>query len=157
MSDDPEAALARYATVLADAVETALPGWVRAQVERVLADQSMAPRPEVVEAAAAAGELARAEIGAAVRRLVSADVDDQHSTPLALLRRAVAYPTVVLRAAGAAPVTRDRFATRAFPDDDYDLTPASLADLDPSSRALAEAALEWGAAKAFVHRHRHGG
>jgi hypothetical protein len=39
-----------------------------------------------------------------------------------------------------------------FPDDDYGLTPASFADIDP---ALAEPGLAWGAAKAWVHRRRH--
>jgi hypothetical protein len=50
-------------------------------------------------------------------------------------------------------VERDPFAERAFPDDLYDLSPASFADVDPE---LAEVAITWGAAKAFVHKRRHG-
>ncbi len=43
-----------------------------------------------------------------------------------------------------------------FPDDDYDLTPASFGDLDP---ALHEPGLVWGAAKAhvFLARRRAAG
>ncbi|MEO7555966.1 MAG: hypothetical protein ABIV94_05100, partial [Acidimicrobiales bacterium] len=68
-----------------------------------------------------------------------------------LLRRAVRYPTAVLAAAGVPPVVRDAFAERAFPDDDYGLTPATFADVDP---ALHEPGLAWGAAKAHVHLSR---
>ena len=50
------------------------------------------------------------------------------------------------------PVERDDFAREAFPDDDYDLTPASFADVDPS---LFEPGVAWGAAKAWTHRQRH--
>jgi len=52
------------------------------------------------------------------------------------------------------PVQRDSFAEASFPDDDYDLAPASLADVDPD---LLEPGLAWGAAKAMAHRRRHGG
>lgn len=107
---------------------------------------------EVREAAVVAGEQAGAEVGAGVRALLETDVDEQRTTPLALIRRAVRYPTEVLLAAGVPPVPRDPFAERVFPDDIYDLSPASLADLDPD---LAEPGLVWGAAKAFVHRRRH--
>jgi hypothetical protein len=68
-----------------------------------------------------------------------------------LLRAAVRIPTGVLAAAGVAPVDRDDFARRNFPDDPYDLTPASFADVDES---LREPGLVWGAAKAHVHLAR---
>ena len=108
--------------------------------------------PAVADAAAAAGRQAHDEAGSAVRALLEADIDDQHNTPLTLLRQAVRYPTQVLRDAGVPPVARDGFAERAFPDDDYDLSPASLADVDP---ALADLGITWGAAKAFEHKRRH--
>jgi hypothetical protein len=50
-------------------------------------------------------------------------------------------------------VEREAFAEASFPDDTYDLTPATFADVDP---ALVEPAIQWGAAKAFVHKRRHG-
>ncbi|MFP5317031.1 MAG: hypothetical protein ACLGI2_01920 [Acidimicrobiia bacterium] len=139
-----------HATALADAIQAALPGWVERAVRARLAD----PPADVQVAAAHAGRQAASEVGGAVRRLLAEDVDDQRTTPLALLRGAVRYPTQVLRAAGVPPVPRDHVQQRLFPDDVYDLAPASFADVDPS---LFEPGIRWGAAKAFVHKQRHGG
>jgi hypothetical protein len=131
---DAEAELAAHAARLADAIDAVLPDWVRRCVEARLTTLTPAIR-------------------AAVRRLlVDTDVDDQRGNPLALLRTATRYPTEVLHAAGAPAVERDKFARERFPDDDYDLTPATWSDLDPS---LHELGLTWGAAKAFVHKQRH--
>jgi hypothetical protein len=58
----------------------------------------------------------------------------------------------VLHDAGVPAVERDDFARSRFPDDDYDLTPATWADVDPSIAALG---IAWGAAKAFIHKQRH--
>ena len=110
------------------------------------------PDPAVLEAAREAGFQAAKEIGPAVRALVEADVDAQRTTPLALLRSAVRYPTRVLQQAGVPPVERDPIQVRLLPDDLYDLSPASFADVDPS---LAEPGMVWGAAKALAHRRRH--
>jgi hypothetical protein len=148
-SDD--AALAGYARALADGVDWALAGWVARSVERVLHAQGRHPDAATRQRAAAAGDAARAEIVPRLRRLLEADIDDQRTTPLAVIRGAVPHPTGVLRAAGARPVARDDPSRRHFPDDVYDLAPASFADLDPS---LREPGLEWGAAKAHVHLRR---
>jgi hypothetical protein len=78
-----------------------------------------------------------------VRSVLAADIDEQRVNPLAVVRRAVPYPTAVLRDAGVSPVVRDPQSVEHFPDDDYDLAPASFADLDP---ALHEPGLRWGAA-----------
>jgi hypothetical protein len=93
-------------------------------------------------------------VAAILRTLLETDIDAQATTPLSVLRHAVRYPTEVLRAAGVPPVRRDAFAESSFPDDDYDLAPASLADVDPD---LVELGLAWGAAKAMAHRRRHAG
>ena len=142
-----------YGRALADAIEAAIPGWVTGSVERVMASQSAIMTPEIRRAADAAASEAQTTTVPAIRALLAAEIDDQHSTPLTILRRAVSSPTRVLRAAGMSPVQRDRFAERAFPDDVYDLTPASLADIDP---ALTDPGISWGAAKAFEHKRRHG-
>ena len=142
-----------HATALAEAVTAALPGWVERSVARLVAAWTGAePSAEVAEAARAAGRRAADEVGAAVRALVEADIDDQRSTPLSLLRAAVRYPTEVLRAAGVPPVARDAIQERLLPGDVYDLSPATFADVDP---ALAEPGMLWGAAKALAHRRRH--
>ncbi len=111
--------------------------------------------PDLLAAAADAGRQAEVEVGQAVRALLEADIDQQPTTPLSLLRGAVRYPTAILRDAGVPPVERDEVQERLFPEDVYDLSPATFADVDPS---LAEPGLVWGAAKAFAHiqRHKHG-
>jgi hypothetical protein len=132
--DDPAdaAALAGHATALADAVAGALPGWVRRSVEGVLAAQGIpldaGLRADVDRAVAEA----TAEGDSRVRTLLATDVDRQGANPLAVLRSLVRHPTAVLRSAGAKPVPRDEFRERSFPDDVYDLAPASFADVDPS-------------------------
>lgn len=144
--------VAAHARALADAVDAALAGWVERSVERLLMEATGEADPATMAEARAAGDRARDDIGGRVRALLEADIDDQRQSPLALLRSAVAYPTAVLRRAGVPPVGRDEFSLDRFPDDDYDLTPASFADVDPS---LLEPGLAWGAAKAWAHRRRH--
>jgi hypothetical protein len=151
--DDPGdvAALAGYARALGDAIESAIPGWVERSVAEVLAAQRRPLTDEARAAAAAAGITAREEGARRARALLATDIDSQRGNPLAVLRSLVRYPTAVLEAAGARPADRDEFARRAFPDDPYDLSPATFADVDP---ALHEPGLVWGAAKAHVHLAR---
>jgi hypothetical protein len=148
--DADEIRLREYASALADAVDAALPRWVERSVERVLGDAGRAPDSCSAEARDA-GARAAAEVGPQVRALLGLDIDEQRTNPLALLRRAVAYPTAVLERAGVPPVARDETEVRLFPGDVYSLTPASFADIDA---ALHEPGLAWGAAKAFVHLKR---
>ena len=137
---------------LASAIEAALPGWVERSVERILVAWQGQADPAVMERARSAGRRAAGEVGAEVRALLAADVDEQRTTPLAVLREAVRYPTAVLREAGVPAVERAAFDERNFPDDDYGFTPMSFAEVDP---ALQEPGLLWGAMKARIHRARH--
>jgi hypothetical protein len=148
----PPPSLESYALALADGIEAALPTWVVSSVERVLVAWAGEVPPGVSEVAEAVAQRARAEVGPAIRVLLASDIDEQQTTPLALLRGAVVYPTELLRALGVPAVPRDPFAVAAFPGDDYDLSPTNFADIDP---ALAELGICWGAAKAFEHRRRH--
>jgi hypothetical protein len=148
--DDPHdaAALARYATALADAVIEALPGWAeRAIVGRYRAWRGEAPPIDVVDRAREAGAAVRRQVEGPLRALLEQDVDEQRANPLAIVRSAVPHLTAALREAGVPPVDRDAHAARLFPDDLYDLAPAAFADLDP---AVHEPGLTWGAAKAHV-------
>lgn len=142
-----EAALARYAAELADGIEAALGPWVERVVVAVADRWRPGLAPELVAETEVAGRRAAVEVGGRVRCLLATDVDEQRTGPLAALRDAVRYPTEVLAAAGVPPVVRDEFAERTFPDDVYDLAPASFADLHPD---LREPGLVWGAAKAHV-------
>jgi hypothetical protein len=148
--DDAEdlAVLARSAAALADAVEAALPRWVERVVAQRWSEWSQEPLPASVRRAAVdAGTRARDEVAPTLRSVLAADVDAQRVNPLALIRRAAVHPAAVLAAAGVPPVLRDEQAERLFPDDRYDLGPASFAELDPS---VHEPGLVWGAAKAHV-------
>jgi hypothetical protein len=131
-------------------VAAAVPAWVMRCVETRLP----APADPVVRAdAEEAGRRAAEEVGRRLTELLAAPVDAQRSTPLEVVRAAVAYPTAVLVRAGVAPLARARFEAARFPDDPYGLTPASLEAVDAT---LVEPALAWGAAKALAHRRRHG-
>jgi uncharacterized protein (DUF1800 family) len=151
-SDQPASDLGYYAEALADGIAAALPTWVVSSVERVMVAWTGGVPAEVAEVAEAVAQRARDEVGRDVHALLVTDIDEQWTTPLALLRRAVRYPTELLRAVGVPPVERDVFSVSRFPDDYYDLSPSSFADFDPD---LAELAITWGAAKAFEHRRRH--
>ncbi|MDP1819465.1 MAG: hypothetical protein Q8K58_06155 [Acidimicrobiales bacterium] len=150
MDDDPRdlEALSRYADELFAAVEVALPAWVQRCIGRRWEEWRGEELPSAVQDAArdAAG-LAADTVLPPLRELLGEDVGIQRSNPLDLLRRAVSFPTQVLAVAGVPPVVRDAQAERLFPDDAYDLAPASFGDLDPS---VHEPGLHWGAAKAHV-------
>ncbi len=150
---DPDEALTELGALLADRVIAAVPAWVARCVDSRL-PLEVPERDRVMAEAAAAGRRAQQEVAATLQALLAADVDAQRSTPLAVVRAAVSYPTEVLRAAHVPPVRRDPFVSERFPDDPYGLTPASLAAMAPE---LGEAAIAWGAAKAMAHRRRHGG
>lgn len=143
---DDEARLHEYAMALADAIDDALPRWIERCIARHV-PLAAVPEGRVREVTA----VACAETGAQVRALLGTDIDAQRANPLALLRAAVRHPTVLLDEVGARVPDRDEFARRNFPDDRYDLTPASFGDVDP---ALHEPGLVWGAAKAHVHLQR---
>lgn len=153
-SDDPLdiAALRARADALLDALDQALIGWVVQSVRRRWHEWTSEDPPEAVLADATdAAERARSLLMEELRALLAADVDAQRSNPLALIRRAVVHPSRVLHAHGVPAVARDADAERMFPDDTYDLSPASFAEVDPS---LQDLGLEWGAAKAHVMLRR---
>jgi hypothetical protein len=133
------------ADVLASAVDAAIGPWVERAVARIMVAYAGVVPPEVAADARQAGEAATAAVGVELRRLLALDVERQPTNPLSILRAAVRYPTAVLQRAGVPPVVRDEFRERAFPDDVYDLAPASWRDVD---EALHEPGIIWGAWKA---------
>jgi len=154
--DDPAdaAALAAYATALADAIGAAVVPWlVRVALQRC-SDSGVAVddhrRSELDDVARRAG----ADGAAEVRQLLSTDIDVQPTTPLAVLRASTRPVGDLLDRWGVPPTPRDEFEERAFPWDRHALVPASFADIDES---LLEPSLVWGAAKAHVHLRRRRG
>ena len=146
---DPEedAALADYGRVLVEVADSVIVAWVIRCVTTTADRWRPGAGSGLVGEAEAAGEAARTQVIGRLRELLATDVSLQRSNPLDLIRESVSHPTSVLSKAGVPPVQRDEFASRMFPDDIYDLGPASFADIDP---ALADPGLRWGAAKAHV-------
>ena len=88
---------------------------------------------------------------ASTKRSTSSEVLAQpRLTRIALAASSASIPMAASTWDG--PTLRDEQAERQFPDDDYDLTPTRLADIDPE---LHEPSLAWGAAKAFMMKARH--
>ncbi len=156
--EDEARALARLdetGAAIVAGVERQVPGWARAQVERLLDAWGRAPGDARVGAeaqSAEAGAAAARRIVAELRALFAVDPAQQQATPLQVVRTAYRELTAVLAAAGVPPIVRDEFDERAWPDDDYGLVPRTLGDLgDPE---LAPLHLAWGMAKATVLRAR---
>lgn len=134
---DESAAIAEIAARLGDEVERALPGWVRAKLGDLPADDTVA--------------VVRALVVEDLRAALARDVDEPGPSPLAIVRRAVGPVSAALRRAEVEAVHRDPQQAALFPDDPYDIVPASFADLSPEA---GEAGMLWGAARAHVHLRR---
>ncbi len=146
-----EAALARYAESLAAAFEAVVERWVVESVlERAVA-AGVAVDDDVRARVEQAARRTRDEVVPAMRELLATDIDEQRSTPLALVRSATRASSELLDALGVAPAERDEFSRRSFPEDRHGLAPANMGEVDES---LREPALVWGAAKAHVHLQR---
>lgn len=142
-----------YPQRLVDAVDVVLESWLCRSVIDTARRSTLGCSPELFAAAHDMSTVAAPRVMRQLRELLEADVDEQRSNPLSVLREAVHFPTEVLRAAGITPVRRDDFAVRAFPNDEYNLSPATWVDVDPS---LQEPGLMWGAWKAqAVLERRH--
>ena len=145
---DPGELFALCARRLVDGVDAVFVAWIERLVDEHLgADLPADKHRAVMIDAHKAGMAAREATMPTLRTLLATDADQQSSSPLAILRNAIAFPTRVLIDAGATPVVRDEFDQRMFPDDLFDLSPAGFGDIDPS---LAELGMVWGAAKAHV-------
>jgi hypothetical protein len=140
---------------IAEHVERAIPAWVAARVAYI-ADAwgrlDAGARAELDARAATAGRAAGPRVAAALRALFATPVAEQRTTPLQVVRAATQDVTAVLHGVGIPPVERDAFQEAAFPDDDYGVTPASLADLGDED--LGPLQLAWGLAKARALRER---
>jgi hypothetical protein len=146
--------------LLYDTAAATLPAWIR----RVVTDRAAAwfgsLDAETAERLAPllddAVERARLEVLDELATFLALDVDEQRSNPLAVLRRAVRFPTEVLAELAVPHVVRDEFAERVLPGDVYGLSPATWSDVHPD---LHEPGLLWGAwkAKTVLERRRADG
>lgn len=132
-------------------VEATLPGWIEQRVAFIanawdrLDDTT---RATLDARASVAGLAAASRVANDLRTFFATPVMEQRTTPLEIVRSATRDVTVLLSGVGIPPVERDAFDERAFPDDLYGVTPASLSDL--GDEALGPWQLAWGLAKARV-------
>ena len=141
-----------YSEQLEHALADAVPAWLERSVVVVATRAGVRSTQLDTDASAMALDAAPMVLDE-IHRLLTTDVDEQRSNPLSILRAAVRFPTSVLQAHDVAPVRRDDFARRVFPEDVYALSPATWADIDES---LQEPGLIWGAwkAKTVLDRRR---
>jgi hypothetical protein len=109
-----------------------------------------ASRPAVLAEAEAVAGQSRDRVVAELRALFAENPAAQRMTPLEIVRSLAADATRVLDGAGVPAVARDAAQERAFPDDRYDLVPATLSDLGDDE--LGPQLLAWGMGKALVLR-----
>lgn len=140
-------ALAAYGSALADAVDAVVVPWVMDGSLTAIRNQTDHAAAVDLVAIEEAAQLSRKEVAVGLASLAGQDPDRQSVTPLAVVRSALVHPTKALHVAGVAPVPRDSFSRESFPDDVYNLNPASFRDFGV---AVHEASLVWGAAKAHV-------
>jgi hypothetical protein len=142
-----EERVAAFGRDLAEHVLEALPDWIVAIVnERFGAEISDCNTLEEV------AKQVVVDLRTPLLAFFALDIDEQHTTPLTIIRTAMMSVTAFLQTQGVAPVSRDPFDERAMPADVYALGPLAWNDL---GEAAHTSGLQWGAAKAFVHRARH--
>jgi hypothetical protein len=142
-----------YVQQLEDAVAGVLAAWLRRSVVDTARLAGVPATADLVAAAEAMSRDAAPVVLAQLHALLDTDVDEQRTNPLSILRGAVRHPTAVLQRFGIPPRRRDEFASNAFPEDVYGLSPATWADVDES---LQEPGIIWGAwkAKTVLDRRR---
>jgi len=152
-ASNDEAELRRISEDFADRLVGSLPGWLERVATRRMVEATGRPPDETGrESIAACCRMISDRVAPLVREVVIADVDSAVGSPLALLRDSVGPLNELLRELGIPPAPRDRMAAEMFPHDFHDLGPGSFADIDPD---LVGPGVEWGAARAHVHLHRH--
>ena len=140
-----------YSTRLLETMQVVTEPWLRGLVERIVSSQGMSDSVDV-ERLEGVISSARSDLLAALHRLLEIDAWEQRRNPLELVRGATMGLTVELASLGARSVPRDEFKERSFPDDVFDLAPATWSDVHPD---LHEVGLEWGAWKAAaIMSHR---
>lgn len=148
--------LASISDELAEGVSRAMGEWVRGSVigrleaAGIVAEDQAELEVRIDEV----GERCRVLVMGGLAELFAADIDQQRTSPLQVVRTAVPLLTELLDDLGVPPLQRDAFAESAFPSDLYDLSPVAFGDLSPE---LHDLGLAWGAAKAFTHLQRRRG
>lgn len=141
-----------YSLRLFQVCENTLRRWLETRFSAIVASQHLSGSVDTVRRDEAITRACSAAL-TDLERLFETDVLQQTTNPLAILRQCTSVVTDELARIGARPVERDEFHQRSFPTDQFDLSPATWADVDET---LVEPGLEWGAFKAasVIQRRR---
>ncbi|KGA08420.1 MAG: hypothetical protein GM46_7310 [actinobacterium acAcidi] len=134
----------QYSARLLEISDRVVPQWV----ERVLqkhCDEHMISDLKVGDHVSSVVARVGNEVHTNLLNLLSLDVLEQRTNPLAIFRQATRPISDLLKTVGCAPVVRDEFDERSFPDDIFGLCPATWVDID---EMMVEPGIEWGAWKA---------
>lgn len=134
----------QYSTRLLETSDRVVPQWVERLIQKHC-DELMVS--ELKEGDRVSSVVARVgnEVHTNLRNLLLLDVLEQRTNPLAIFRQATRLISELLKTTGCAPVMRDEFDERSFPDDIFGLSPATWVDIDET---MVEPGIEWGAWKA---------
>ena len=134
----------QYSTRLLETSDEVVTKWVERLIQRHCDEQKFSD-PRVGELCISVIAQVSTEVHDNLVELLSRDVFEQRTNPLAIFRQATRPITELLSNLGCSPVSRDEFNERSFPEDVYGLSPATWIDID---EALVEPGIEWGAWKA---------
>ncbi len=134
----------QYSTRLLETSDQVVAKWVERLI-RQHCDEKKISDPRVGDLCISVIAQVSTEVHDNLVELLSRDVFEQRTNPLAIFRQATRPITELLKNLGSPSVTRDEFDERSFPDDVYGLSPATWVDID---EAMVEPGIEWGAWKA---------
>lgn len=153
--DRGRALMEEAAPAIREGVERLAVPWVVRETTRLLDAWGRvddATRARVLAQARDTGADATARVVAKLDDLFATDPAAMRGTPLEIVRTLRYEVTALLADAGVAPVERDIFEERAFPDDVYGVVPHSLAELGDAE--LGPMLMAWGLGKSMVLRAR---
>ena len=134
----------QYSARLLETSDQVVAKWVERLIRQHCDEQKISD-PQVGDLCISVIAEVSAEVHDNLVELLSRDVFEQRTNPLAIFRQATRPITEVLKNLGSPSVKRDEFDERSFPDDVYGLSPATWVDID---EAMVEPGIEWGAWKA---------
>ena len=134
----------QYSTRLLETSDRVVPQWVERLIQKHCNEHMISELKDGDHVSSVVSQVSD-EVHSRLADLLSRDVLEQRTNPLAIFRQATRPISDLLKTAGCAPVVRDEFDERSFPDDIFGLSPATWVDID---EMMVEPGIEWGAWKA---------
>ena len=134
----------QYSTRLLETSDRVVSQWVERLIQKHCDERMMSNLKDGDHVSSVVARVGN-EVHTKLCDLLLIDVFEQRTNPLAIFRQATRPISDLLKTAGCAPVVRDEFDERSFPDDIFGLSPATWVDID---EMMVEPGIEWGAWKA---------